>query len=83
MIFQIFKTIRLFGREIYSDNSSLDDVLEQQTRLQEDIDFFSKNLQKQKNQLKKEKKEKLLKMQLYFLMEGKKFLMLLEVEYFL
>ena len=49
MIFQIFKTIRLFGREIYSDNSSLDDVLEQQTRLQEDIDFFSKNLQKQKN----------------------------------
>ena len=83
MIFQIFKTIRLFGREIYSDNSSLDDVLEQQTRLQEDIDFFSKNLQKQKNQLKKKKKEKLLKMQLYFLMEGKKFLMLLEVEYFL
>ena len=83
MIFQIFKTIRFFGREIYSDNSSLDDVLEQQTRLQEDIDFFSKNLQKQKNQLKKKKKEKLLKMQLYFLMEGKKFLMLLEVEYFL
>ena len=40
-----------------------------------------KNLQNQKNQSKKEKK-KLLKMQLFFLMEGQKFLILLKVQSF-
>ena len=38
--FENFKTIRSFGREIYSHNLSLDDALEQQMRLKDDIDIF-------------------------------------------
>ena len=41
-----------------------------------------KNLQSQNNQSKKKKRQKLLKMQLYFLMKGKTFSMPLKVEYF-
>ena len=41
-----------------------------------------KNLQSQNNQSKKKKRQKLLKMQLYFLMEGKTFSIPLKVEYF-
>ena len=37
------KTTGSFRREIYNDNLSLDDALEQQIRLKDDIDF-SKNL---------------------------------------
>ena len=36
--FQKFKTIRSFGREIYNNDLSSDDALEQQIRLQNDID---------------------------------------------
>ena len=41
-----------------------------------------KNLQSQNNQSKKKKRQKLLEMQLYFLMKGKTFSMPLKVEYF-
>ena len=43
---------------------------------------FLKNLKSQNNQSKKKKRQKLLKMQLYFLMEGKTFSIPLKVEYF-
>ena len=33
----MFKTIRSFGREIYNNDLSLDDALEQQIRLKDDI----------------------------------------------
>ena len=36
--FQKFKTIRSFGREIYNNDLSSDDALEQQIRLQNDTD---------------------------------------------
>ena len=38
--FQKFKTIRPFGREIYNNDLSLDNALEQQIRLKGDIDTF-------------------------------------------
>ena len=80
--FQKFKTIRFFGRGIHKNNFSLDDALEQQIILKDDIDIL-KNLSNQKNHSKRKKKAiTLSKMQLYFLMEGKKFFMLLKVEYF-
>ena len=60
--FQKFKATTSFGREIDNDNLSLDDALEQST--------------KQKKLSRKKKKYTLLKTQLYFLKEGKKFLML-------
>ena len=44
--------------------------------------IFLKKLQNTKNKSKKKKKHELLKMQIYFLTEGKKLLMLLKVEYF-
>ena len=44
--------------------------------------IFLKKLQNRKNKSKKKKKHELLKMQIYFLTEGKKLLMLLKVEYF-
>ena len=53
--FQNFKTKRSFGREIYNNELSLDDALEQQIRLKDDIDIL-KNLQNQRNQSKKKKK---------------------------
>ena len=51
--FENFKTIKSFGREIYSHNLSLDDALEQHMRLKDDIDIFFKKI---KNQRKKGKK---------------------------
>ena len=74
----MFKAIRSFGREIYNNYFSLDDALEQQIILKDVIDIFKKSTTP-KESVKKEKK--LLKMWLY-LMEGKKFWMLLKVEYF-
>ena len=53
--FQKFKTIRSFGREIYNNDLSSDDALEQQIRLQNDIDN-SKKSTKPKQSVKKEKK---------------------------
>ena len=41
--FQKFKTIRSFGREIYNNDLSLDDALEQQIRLKDDIDIFKES----------------------------------------
>ena len=38
--FQKFKTIRSFGIEIYNNDLSSDDAIEQQIRLQNDIDIF-------------------------------------------
>ena len=74
--------MRSFGREIYNSDLSLDDALEQQIKLKDDIDI-SKKSTKPKESVKKTKTKALtLKMQLYFLMEGKKFLMLLKLEYF-
>ena len=43
---------------------------------------FLKNLRSQNNQSKKKKRQKPLKMQLYFLMKGKTFSVPLKVEYF-
>ena len=75
--FQNFKTIRFFGEEIDNNGLSLDDTLGEQIRLNDDIDVF-----KESAKSKKKKKQLLLKMQSYFLMEGKEFLMLLKVECF-
>ena len=38
--FQKFKAIRSFGREIYNNDLSLDDALEQQIILKDVIDIF-------------------------------------------
>ena len=40
--FQKFKTIRSFGRDIYSINLSLDDALEEQVNLSDEINSFTK-----------------------------------------
>ena len=40
--FQKFKTIRSFEREIYGNDLSLDDVLEQKIRLKDGTDIFQK-----------------------------------------
>ena len=40
--FQKFKTIRSFGRDIYSINLSLDDALEEQVNLRDEINSFTK-----------------------------------------
>ena len=77
--FRKFK-IRSFGREIYKNVLSLDDARELQIRLENDNGIFKVST-KLKESVKKEKKL-LLKMQLYFLMESKKFLMILKVKYF-
>ena len=48
-------TIRSFGKEIYNNDLSLDDLIEQQMRLKDDINVF-KNLRNQNNQLKRKKR---------------------------
>ena len=50
--FQEFATIRPFGREIWNNDLSLDDALEQQIRLKNDIDIFKKST-KRKESVKK------------------------------
>ena len=50
-----FMTIRSFGKEIYNNDLSLDDLIEQQMRLKDDINVF-KNLRNQNNQLKRKKR---------------------------
>ena len=52
--FQKFKTIRLFVREIYNNNLSLDGASKFQIILKDDIDIF-KELTKPKESFKKEK----------------------------
>ena len=53
--FQKFKTIRSFGRKIYSNDLSLDDAIELQIILNDDIDIF-KEPKKTKESVRKEKK---------------------------
>ena len=53
--FQKFKTIRFFWREIYNNDLSLDDALEQQIISKNDVEIFLKST-KPKESLKKEKK---------------------------
>ena len=53
--FQKFKTIRSFGREIYSGIHTLNDALEEQINLKEEIDKFKEST-KPKNLDTKEKK---------------------------
>ena len=53
--FQKFKTIRFFWREIYNNDLSLDDALEQQIISKDDAEIFLKST-KPKESLKKEKK---------------------------
>ena len=53
--FQKFKTIRFFWREIYNNDLSLDDALQQQIISKDDVEIFLKST-KPKESLKKEKK---------------------------
>ena len=59
-VFQKFKTIRSFEREIYNNHLSLDDALELQIRLKDDIDIFKESA-KPKDSVRKEKKVLTLK----------------------
>ena len=52
--FQKFNTISSFVGEIYNNDLSIDDVLEQQIRLKDDIDIFKEST-KPKESVKKEK----------------------------
>ena len=54
---QKFKTKRSFRREIYNNNLSLDDPLEQQIRLKDDINIFKEST---KPQVKEKKGKKAL-----------------------
>ena len=56
--FQKFKKIKSFGREIYNNELSLDNNLEQQIKLKDDIDIFEDST-KQKKSVKKRKKKHL------------------------
>ena len=79
--FQKFKTIRSFGREIYINNLSLDNALEQKIRLKDDIDIIKEST-KLKESIREQKKHQPLKLLSYFLTKGKNFLMFLKVENF-
>ena len=46
--FQNFKTIRFFGGEIDNNGLSLDDTLEEQIRLNDDIDVFKESAKSKK-----------------------------------
>ena len=80
MIFQNFKTIRSFRRDIYSKIYTLNDALEEEINLKDEIDKFKEST-KLENQEKKEKNW-LLKTQLDFLTEDKKFWIALNKKYF-
>ena len=51
-----FKAIRYFGREIYNNDLSLDDALEQQIRLKDSIDIFKESIKPKKISQKRRKK---------------------------
>ena len=56
-----FMTIRSFGKEIYNNDLSLDDLIEQQMRLKDDINVFKEST-KPKQSVKENKKDlKILK----------------------
>ena len=82
--FQKFKTIRSFGRKIYNNYLPLHDAFEQKIRLKEDIDIFKESIKPKesvkKTKTKKKKNDQFLRIQLYFLVKSKKFLMALKVE---
>ena len=62
-----------FAREIYNDDLTLEDALGEQINIKNEIDKFKKSTKPQ-NSNKKEKNHGILRMQLYFLKEDKKFL---------
>ena len=47
--FQEFATIKPFWREIWNNDLSLDDALEQQIRLKNDIDIFKKSTKRKES----------------------------------
>ena len=53
--FQKFKVIKSSGREIYDNDSSLDDAIEEQMRFKDDIHIFKESA-KPKESVKKRKK---------------------------
>ena len=82
--FQKFKTIRSFGRDIYSINLSLDDALEEKVNLSDEIISLQKfkKYMKPKTQEKKEQKSVTFNNAIRPLKEDKNFLMVLKVKYF-
>ena len=78
--FQKFKTIWSFRRKNYNNDLSLYDAIELQIRLIDDIDTFIESTKPQ--ELVRKKTTKSIQIRLYFLMQGEKFLMFLNVEYF-
>ena len=80
MIFKRLKKQHLL-EEIYGDIITLDDALEKQIKLIDEIDRFKKST-RLKVLEKKEQKYWLLIMQLDFLKENKKFIMVLKAKYF-
>ena len=53
--FQNFKTLRSFGREIYSDYLTIEDVLEEQIQFKNEIDNFKESLKPKTLDKKREK----------------------------
>ena len=73
--FQKFKTVRFFGKAIYSIIVTLNDALEEQIILKDVIDILNKSTEPKKKTQKK-------KTQLDFLNQDKKFLMVLKAKRF-
>ena len=56
-----FMTIRSFGKEIYNNDLSLDDLIEQQMRLKDDINVFKESTKPKQSVKEKKKDLKILK----------------------
>ena len=54
-------TIRSFGKEIYNNGLSLDDLIEQQMRLKDDINVFKESTKPKQSVKEKKKDLKILK----------------------
>ena len=54
-------TIRYFGKEIYNNDLSLDDLIEQQMRLKDDINVFKESTKPKQSVKEKKKDLKILK----------------------
>ena len=80
--FQNFQTIRTFARDIYNGEISLEEANEDQGKLLNEIIYFNKKT-KQKNEIKKQEKEDVIKSLRNFYNSRKKVIMLLIVKYFL
>ena len=79
--FQKFITIKPFGRKIYNEELTQDDVLEKQIKFKNEIGKSKKSM-KPKTLTKKEKNHWLLKTHIHLLVEDKNILMALKVKYF-